>query len=105
VGAVLAHAALPGAAPFVASGLLLGGIGALVGAGWLYRHRARRSEHALAVGLGVVGAGCLILGTILPVVLGARPSLGRPSTTAHLTIVSPSPGKRSAATPGRSTSS
>jgi hypothetical protein len=45
-----------------------------------------------AIGLGAAAVVCLVLGTVLPILLGARPSLTRPSTTARLTFVSPSPG-------------
>jgi hypothetical protein len=68
-------------------------LGGLVGAGWIYTHRASAWGHAAGVGLGVVGAGCLVLGTILPLLLGARPSLGRPSTAAQLEITSPTAGE------------
>jgi hypothetical protein len=48
--------------------------------------------RAGAIGLGAVAVVCLVLGTVLPLLLGARPSLTRPWTTARLTFVSPSQG-------------
>jgi hypothetical protein len=48
--------------------------------------------RAGAIGIGAVAVVCLVLGTLLPLLLGARPSLTRPSTTARLTFLSPSPG-------------
>lgn len=43
--------------------------------------------------LAGIGVGCLVVATFLPILLGARPSLGRPSTSARLEIVSPRPGQ------------
>ena len=90
---MLAHRGISGPAPFVAVALLLVGLAALVGAGWIYTHRVSRWGRLGGIGLGVVGAGCLVLGTILPFLLGARPSLGRPSTAARLEITSPAAGE------------
>jgi hypothetical protein len=41
----------------------------------------------------VVAGVCFLVATILPFFLGARPALGRPSTTARLEIVSPRAGE------------
>jgi hypothetical protein len=92
-GGLLAHRGVSGPAPFIAVALLLAGLGAFIGAGWLFTHRPNALARTGAIGLGAVGVGCLALGTILPLFLGARPSLGRPSTTARLEIVSPTPGQ------------
>jgi hypothetical protein len=71
---------------------LLAGISCLIGAGWLFTQYRGAVARAGAIGLGAVAVVCLVLGTVLPLLLGARPSLTRPSTTARLTFVSPSPG-------------
>ena len=84
---------MPGLAAFAAVALLLGGIGCFVGARWLFIRRDGSLARAGAIGLGVLGVACLVLGTVLPLFLGARPSLTRPSTTARLTFVSPTPGE------------
>jgi hypothetical protein len=90
---VLAHRGISGPAPFVAVGLLLLGVGAFIGAAWMFRHPVRPWNRAAAIGLGAVGAGCFIVGTILPFLLGASPSLSRPSSTAQLAIASPASGQ------------
>jgi hypothetical protein len=90
---VLAHRGVSGPAPFVAVGLLLVGIGAFVGAGWMFTHPVRPWNRAAAIGVGAVGTGCLVVGTILPFLLGARPTLSRPSSTARLAIASPATGQ------------
>jgi hypothetical protein len=89
---LLAHHGISGPAPFVAVALLLVGMGALVGAGWTYTHASGRAKRLAAIGLGAVGVGCLVLGTVLPLFLGAQPSLARPSSTARIGFVSPAPG-------------
>jgi hypothetical protein len=89
---IVAHLGTPGPAPFIAVGLFFAGFGAAFGAYWFYS-RPPASLRAPAVGLGVVAFGCFVLATIFPLLLGARPSLGRPSTTARLEIVSPRDGE------------
>jgi hypothetical protein len=90
---VLAHRGVSGPAPFVAVGLLLLGMGAIVGAGWTFTHPVHSWNRPAAIGLGAIGAGCLVVGTILPFLLGASPSLSRPSSTARLGIASPASGQ------------
>jgi hypothetical protein len=69
------------------------GLGAAIGAGWLYAHRSDTVGRASAISLGAVAFACLIVATIFPLFLGARPSIARPSTSARLEIVSPAPGQ------------
>jgi hypothetical protein len=90
---ILAHIGVPGPAPFVAMGLFTVAIGASWGAYRLFSHQSGPARRAGSIGLGVVAASCFIIATILPFLLGARPALGRPSTTARLEIVSPSLGE------------
>ena len=90
---VVAHIGIPGPAPFIATGVFLAGIGALGGAWWFNAHRPALLGRAPAIGLGVVAGACLVLATIFPILLGARPSLRRPSTTAILMIVLPQQGE------------
>jgi hypothetical protein len=90
---MVAHAGIPGPAPFIAMGLFFAGFGAAYGAYWFFHHPAPPLRRAPAVGLGVIALGCFVLATILPLLLGARPSLGRPSTVARLGIVSPHEGE------------
>jgi len=77
------------------------GLGAIVGAFALLRDRQRGGRRIGGIALGALGAGCLLVATFLPFLLGARPSLGRPSTTARLEIVSPSPGQTFRGDPAR----
>jgi hypothetical protein len=42
--------------------------------------------------MGVIAGACFVVGTIFPLLLGARPSLDRPSTTGRLEIVAPADG-------------
>jgi hypothetical protein len=86
---ILAHGGIPGPAPFIAIGLFLAGIGAAFGAYWFSTHPPKVPRRAPAIGLGVVAGVCFILATLAPVFVGARPSLGRPSTTGSLEFVSP----------------
>jgi hypothetical protein len=86
---MVAHLGFPGPAPFIAVGLFFAGFGAAFGAYWFYSHPPASLRRAPVVGLGVVAFGCFVLATIFPLLLGARPSLGMPSTTARLEIVSP----------------
>jgi hypothetical protein len=86
---VVAHIGNPGPAPFIAMGVFFVGVGAAYGAWWFSAHRPARLRRAPVIGLGVVAGACFVLATIFPILLGARPSLGRPSTAATLRIVSP----------------
>jgi hypothetical protein len=90
---LVAHIGIPGPAPFIATGLFLVGVGAAYGAWWLNGHRPTHFGRIPALSLGVVSGACLVLATIAPILLGARPSLGRPSTRARLQIVSPAQGQ------------
>jgi hypothetical protein len=88
----VAHVGIPGPAPFIAMGVFFAGFGAAYGAWWFSR-RSSTPRRWAAIGLGMVAFGCFVLATIFPILLGARPSLGRPSTAAGLVIVSPQPGE------------
>jgi hypothetical protein len=90
---LLAHAGIPGPAPFIAMGLFFVGMGAGYGAWWFHAHPRASFPRAPAITLGVVAGACFVVGTIFPLLLGARPSLGRPSTTGQLEIVSPAQGE------------
>jgi hypothetical protein len=88
----VAHQPIPATAAFIAVALLLGGIGCFIGAGWLFTQRRGPVARAGAIGLGALAVVSLVVGTALPLILGARPSLTRPSTTARLAFVSQYPG-------------
>jgi hypothetical protein len=89
---MLGHVGAPAAAVFLATGLFFIALGASYGAYWLYINPSNARRRASAIGLGVVAVACLGVATARPFFLGARPSLGRPSTTAQLEIVSPRAG-------------
>ena len=90
---ILGHIGVRGPAPFVAMGLFTVAIAASYGAYRLFSRPSGPARRAGSIGLGVVAAGCFLIATILPFLLGARPALGRPSTTARLEIVSPGTGE------------
>ena len=90
---MLAHIGVPGPAPFIATGLFLLAFGAAGGAVWCFTHRTTSLRRAEGIGLGVVAVGCLGFATALPIILGAHPSLSRPSSDARLQIVSPHTGE------------
>ncbi|MFL5797866.1 MAG: hypothetical protein ACJ77A_08035 [Actinomycetota bacterium] len=90
---MVAHAGIPGPAPFIAMGLFFAGFGAAYGAYRFYNRPSPHLRRGVAVGLGVIAFGCFVLATIFPLLMGARPSLGRPSTVARLEIVSPHEGE------------
>jgi len=78
----------------VAVGLFFSGVGAALGAYRFSRRSDPRIRRIGTIGLGAISLTCFLLVTFFPVFLGASPSLGRPSTTAELTMVSPHPGER-----------
>jgi hypothetical protein len=90
---LLAHAGIPGWAPVAAFGLFFVGIGAAVLAYWYSHTRPGREGRIVGVLLGVVGVACLALGTAVPLIVHATPNPARPSTTARLSFVTPSPGE------------
>jgi hypothetical protein len=90
---MVAHVGLPGPAPFIAMGLFFAGFGAAYGAYWFFEHPSPSLQRAPAIGLGVIALSCFVLATIFPLLLGGRPSLGRPSTTARLEILAPHEGE------------
>jgi hypothetical protein len=87
------HVGAPAPAAFIAMGLFFAGMGAAYAAYWLYVHPSSGVRRATAFGLGVAAVGCLGIATALPLLLGARPSLDRPSTEARLEILSPRHGE------------
>jgi hypothetical protein len=98
---VIAHTGVPGAAPFVAMGLFVLGIGAAVGAFAVSSWHRTGFRKPARITLGVVAVGCLGVATVLPLVLHATPTaFGRPSTSARLQILSPTPGETFEATAG-----
>lgn len=70
-------------------GLFFAGFGAAYGAYSFFNHPPPSMHRAPAVGFCVIAFGCFVLATIFPILLDARPSLGRPSTVARLEILSP----------------
>jgi hypothetical protein len=96
----LGHAGAPAAAVFAATGLFLLGVGAAFGAFWLFTHPSNTPRRVFSIGLGVVAVSCFGVATAFPLLLGASPSLSRPSTTAQLEIVSPRPGEVIRGDPG-----
>jgi hypothetical protein len=89
---VLAHAGIPGPAPFIAMALFFFAFGAAYGAYRLFHHPSDPLRRTASIGLGVVAVVAFGVATILPFFFGARPALGRPSTKARLEIVAPSAG-------------
>ena len=89
--AILAHAGVSGPAAFLAVGLFFVGMAAIGGAVWFHQHPTRVAPRTPTVILAVIAVVCLCIGTLLPLLLGARPSPSRPSTTGVLAIVSPQP--------------
>jgi hypothetical protein len=89
---LVAHAGISGPAPFIATGLFLVGSAAAYGAYWFFAHPSRVFRRAPSIGLGAIAAGCFVVATIFPFLLGARPSLGRPSASATIEFVSPRNG-------------
>jgi hypothetical protein len=85
---LVAHVGIPGPAPFVAIGLFFVGLGAAYGAWWFFT-KPTTPRRGATIALGVVAFGCFVVATIFPILLGARLSLGRPSTTARLEFISP----------------
>jgi hypothetical protein len=88
---VVGHAGIPGPAPFIAMGLFFFAFGAAYGAYRLFTRPSGTLRRTMSLGLGVLAFVAFGVATTLPFFLGARPALGRPSTTARLEIVSPSP--------------
>lgn len=86
---LVAHIGIPGPAPLIAVGVFFSGIGAAYGTWWFNAHPPAHLGRAPSIALGVVAGACFVIVTIFPLLLGARPSLGRPSTTATLRIISP----------------
>jgi hypothetical protein len=89
-GGALAHVSVPGPGPYIAYGLFFAGIGAAFGA-----YSLSRRDHAVAarVGLTVLAVGCFGLATVLPFLISPGPAFVRPSSTAHIQILSPQPGE------------
>jgi hypothetical protein len=94
IATAVAHMSISGPAPFIAMALFFLGIGAALGA---YRLAGTGSGHggrrAAAIGLTVAAFGCFALATAFPLILRATPTVTRPSTTAHLQVLSPRPGE------------
>ena len=88
VAAVLGHVGIPGLAPFVAVGLFFAGVGAALGFYW-----SSAIRRAGRVGFGALAIVCLVLATAMPFLIHATPLLTRPTSSAHLQIVSPRPGE------------
>jgi len=90
---VLGHAGAPPAAVFAATGLFSFALVAFYGAFWLFTHPSDPFRRVASVILGVVAITSLGIATVFPFLLGATPSLGRPSTGAQLEILLPRSGE------------
>jgi hypothetical protein len=90
---VLGHTGAPAADVFAATGLFLLAIGAAFGAFWLFTHPSNVLRRTLSISLGVVAVTRFGVATAFPLLVGASPSLSRPSTTAQLEIVAPRSGE------------
>jgi hypothetical protein len=90
---IVAHQGAPGAAALIATGLFFVAIGVGFGAWWLWVHPLGRARRAGSIVLGSLAVASLVVATVLPALLGARPALGRPSTTARLVVLSPREGE------------
>jgi hypothetical protein len=93
VAVLLGHIGIPGLAPFVAVGLFFAGIGAAVGVYWSSGDPRPAIRRAGRVGFGALAVGCLVLATVVPFLIHATPLLARPTSSAHIQIVSPRPGE------------
>ncbi len=91
--AVLAHVSTPGFGTTIAMGLLFAGLCAAVGAWWFSGDERPRVRRVAPIGLGVVAFGCLGFATVMPFIIHPGPSFVRPSSTAHVEILSPSAGE------------
>ncbi|HEY1330785.1 MAG TPA: hypothetical protein VGH10_04855 [Actinomycetota bacterium] len=92
VAALIAHSGIPGSGPFLATGLFLAGAGAAFGA-YTMKDADDPLRRRTGIGLRVVAGGCLLVATAIPFVIRPGPAFHRPSTAAHLTIVSPRAGQ------------
>jgi hypothetical protein len=90
---LVAHAGIPGWAPVVAFSLFFLGIAAGVVAYWFWHARRDAVGRVVGVGLGALAAGCLVVGTAVPLIVHATPNPGRPSTRARISFVSPTSGE------------
>jgi hypothetical protein len=90
---IVAHTGVPGPAAFIAIGLFFVALGASYGCFLLFTGPTGALQRACAFGLGAVAVACFVLGTTLPLFVGAKLSLSRPSTTARLQIISPGEGE------------
>ncbi len=88
---MLAHVGVSGPAPFVAMGLFFVGAGAAVGAYWVSINTSGITRRAGGLGLGLLAVGCFGVATAVPLIIHLRSQFSRPSTSAHLVIVSPRP--------------
>jgi len=75
----------------VATGLFLVAAAAGGGVFWLRQRHGTGHLRAARFALAGVAAACLVAATMMPLLLHATAEIGRPSTTARLTIVSPRP--------------
>lgn len=89
----LAHHGIPGPAPYLAEGLFVVGIGAAAAAWWVFHHWSGAGAKAATVTLGVIAACAIFAAPFVPVFMGGRLSLSRPSSTVSLRFVSPADGQ------------
>jgi len=89
----VAHHGIPGPAPFLAEGLFAVGVGVAAAAWWVFQHRSGSGARAATITLGIIAACSVFAAPFVPVFMGARLSLSRPSSTAALTFVSPADGE------------
>jgi len=83
----------PSGPALIATTLFLAAIGMGWLAWWLWVHPAGTVRRFGSIVVGSLAVASLTIATVLPVLLGARPALGRPSTTAHLVVLSPREGE------------
>ena len=89
----VAHHGIPGPAPYLAEGLFAVGIAAAAAAWWMFHHRSGSGAKAATVTLGIIATCSIFAAPFVPVFMGGRLSLNRPSSSASLTFLSPTDGQ------------
>jgi hypothetical protein len=90
---VLAHITFASPAlVFTAEGLFLAGIGAAIGCYVVARRPPSRAPHVAKYALGAFSIVCLVTASAIPFLVGPD-AIRRPSSSAHLTFLSPRPNE------------